>query len=173
MAHTQAISTKSEDEVERTSSELDGVLASKLFRLFENGKSLIDVVIEEKLPPEAAEKYYEKWAELNCLHPDARLSTLWNTFNLCECLDRLTHLTMPQWLGRDSVPEYLEHKNRLRELLVQIIIATSETSMEDANKMLEITQKDRKWTWIEEFYPETDTGYIEELERIWNYHNKD
>ena len=144
------------------------MLASKLFRLFENGKSLIDVVIEEKLPPEAAEKYYEKWVELKHLRPDARLSTLWHTFHLCECLDRLTFLTMPEWLGRDSALEHLEHKSRLRELLVQTIIEASKTSMEDARKMLEVTKADRKWFTLEELYPETDDGYIEDLRRIWN-----
>ncbi len=48
-------------------------------------------------------------------------------------------------------------------------MATSKVSMRDAYNMLRITQKDRKWNSVEQFYPETNTGYIEALEEIWNY----
>lgn len=165
-----AISTTDEDRLKADSAELDGELASRLFKLFRSSKSLIDVVIEEKLPPETVVKYYQRWGELNYSLVDSRLSPLWHLFHLYESLDRLTNILLGSSSDHRVPFEYVEHKNRIRDLLPQIIIATSKISMKDAHNMLRITQKDRKWSSIEEFYPETDTGYIEVLEKIWQYH---
>lgn len=158
-----AIPTKDESGT-KAASEFDGELASKLFTHFKNSRSLIDVVIEEKLPPEIVKKYFQKWGELKSSHVDPKgLTLLWHIFDTCQCLHELALYTL------DS-----SARNRIgtKEALVRIIVRTSEISMEDAYEMLDITQMTEKWSTVEEFYSNARSGYMEDLRKIWHYHHK-
>ncbi len=160
----QSLSTNSEDEVRTVSSELNGELASRLFRLFKSGKSLIDVVIQEKIHPEIVSRYYQEWGQLNYSQFDPKgLTLLWFAFEASNSINEIADLIF------GTSERYLSAKGSFKEYLVRLIVSTSEISMKDAYWMLDVTQMREKWKRLEEFYPNADREYMETLRKVWNY----
>jgi len=54
----------SKQQKEKSDSNIDGELASKLFKLFDQGKSQRQIVIEENISPDIVSETYKKWEEM-------------------------------------------------------------------------------------------------------------